>query len=937
MEAIQMKPIKFIAWIIVAVISIFTAFGYTTIHYEDFNNYTCLGDNISVGSCANYGWYNLTSGGAGIGGMQVDGIKALFTWSGGLRGVSHKLNKVSDTYCMNPCGNNTCPTAANFSIRVKVWQDGGSAPYDVDDMLQFGLTTGKAYTSSLYARQKLNGSASTGDSNFHYDLYKETTLFNILTTTPTTSSYNMQIDYFVQPDTSPIGNQEIYYAMVYLDDGSLIYSAGSSLFTPISANCFNASWFRFRTDGTESFRIDDLYVVQYAVGEPFISLASNISISAGNATIVQCNDSIDNDGDTLIDTADPRCSFIGDDDESPPDEIECNNTQDDDGDSLIDYPNDPGCDNASDLTESPKNYYQCNDQVDNDGDGLTDYPADSGCIGYSDNDESPKQGSNQPNDDCAVASACITKDTFPYTDDISLHSWTYDYLFQSFITNTTQNCTSSSDGCSRLKPTTFSSGTSSYDLLISYDDQTGTNSETKTLKRVFTNTNSYNRAVFKFTYAVSRTESITNESAYMQLLYGNDVLSTTRLDFKDSSPYKTQAKIYTTSGGNYQYITTAYLNDVTNGVLTIYLVADQQNGSYTLSYSDATSTAILGDDTKYYFDTISVPDNLKIRTSAENINIYLTEVYAYGALDSESVSCTTFTKPYYLKEDFLYGQLSDCGWVTSNPIVVYGELAVDTTFPEINAYKQMSETIYQDKFRYVTLEFDGYLESGQSGSIYSVFLLDDIGNTIMQIYTEGDGDLYVVPDKVPEKLTNILQDQYVNFKVVLDLINENYKLYIDNVDYTSTQSIPFYDSGFDTDSVRYLSLTSTRSNYKIDNVAVFTSDAVGNEFTGNSGVAQQVFKNDILGIWFKNTTKCVTDSDCPSGKCMPYKTCSQFNFKACDTHGLPRGNYCVIRLNIENSLLNLKDIMLDNFVLVIILIFLLMVAVYAAIIFRNRG
>src|SRR3989344_4127506 len=69
--------------------------------------------------------------------------------------------------------------------------------------------------------------------------------------------------------------------------------------------------------------------------------------------IVQCNDGISNDNDNWVDSADPGCTFIGDDNETnvySPNSPQCGNELDDDGDEKIDgY--DPECTSPSDNDE----------------------------------------------------------------------------------------------------------------------------------------------------------------------------------------------------------------------------------------------------------------------------------------------------------------------------------------------------------------------------------------------------------------------------------------------------------------------------------------------------------------------------------------------------------------------------------------------------------
>ena len=72
----------------------------------------------------------------------------------------------------------------------------------------------------------------------------------------------------------------------------------------------------------------------------------------GGGSAADCFDKKDNDGDGLIDLADPGCSNIFDDDETNVvTQPQCNDGRDNDGDGLIDLA-DPGCSNSSDNDES---------------------------------------------------------------------------------------------------------------------------------------------------------------------------------------------------------------------------------------------------------------------------------------------------------------------------------------------------------------------------------------------------------------------------------------------------------------------------------------------------------------------------------------------------------------------------------------------------------
>jgi hypothetical protein len=122
-----------------------------------------------------------------------------------------------------------------------------------------------------------------------------------------------------------------------------------------------------------------------------------------------CQDSIDNDGDNLIDMDDPGCTDENDNDESDTLDTECGNSIDDDNDGLVDS-EDPGCwaDHNDPLTYDPSlddeslATSQCQDSIDNDGDGYSDYPSDFGCESpqdYSEINDGPYACNNGLDDD----------------------------------------------------------------------------------------------------------------------------------------------------------------------------------------------------------------------------------------------------------------------------------------------------------------------------------------------------------------------------------------------------------------------------------------------------------------------------------------------------------------------------------------------------------
>lgn len=81
--------------------------------------------------------------------------------------------------------------------------------------------------------------------------------------------------------------------------------------------------------------------------------AAGFACIAGMCSPAECADGTDNDGDGLIDSADPGCEMLADNTESPDPTVapQCFDGVDNDSNGSIDYPADPGCTSASDDIE----------------------------------------------------------------------------------------------------------------------------------------------------------------------------------------------------------------------------------------------------------------------------------------------------------------------------------------------------------------------------------------------------------------------------------------------------------------------------------------------------------------------------------------------------------------------------------------------------------
>ena len=145
-----------------------------------------------------------------------------------------------------------------------------------------------------------------------------------------------------------------------------------------------------------------------------------------------CDNGLDDDGDGLVDSADPACWTLYIYPSAATElttEIACDNGADDDGDGLVDVL-DPGCVGSLDQSEHASTL-ACDDGVDQDGDLAVDFPADSDCADALDPFEGPDAaacGNGQDDDgdgaiDAADPSCADPADTeeFVLLDDGAQH------------------------------------------------------------------------------------------------------------------------------------------------------------------------------------------------------------------------------------------------------------------------------------------------------------------------------------------------------------------------------------------------------------------------------------------------------------------------------------------------------------------------------------
>lgn len=624
----------------------------------------------------------------------------------------------------------------------------------------------------------------------------------------------------------------------------------------------------------------------------------------------------------------------------------CNDGIDNDFDGLTDYPNDPACLTVNGTTEYPQNFYQCNDGVDNDGDGLTDYPADPSCLSQNGTTELPKQGTSQPNDECPVASLCLFRDTFPYNDDLIFHNWTYDRVREIIGVPTPFNCTSINNLSNCGYYPTFTSISTDYAINLAKNDENFSAYHVN-----FTNSNTYSDNIADFRFMFDG-QGYHEES--INLTLGNGAANSVRIYLKvdrqntytvNGNQYKHRISIYASSAGTYYFLGYAYTKDLEE--FELQLVLDNEMHTFIVSYDDSTRNNLYTINATFNYDSLVVPSKLNMFSNLQYNYAYLLGAHIYGAIIQTTPTCNTFSKPKYLYETFDYGKLSDCGWVTNKDITVLGEFNIKNNDGEISAYKHLqanghSTALTNTMSRYVTVQWDEYIDS-QSDDIANtntIFIQDSQLNTISFIYfdkgTGGLGRMFSSDGGSPELITSLITtDTFHTIKVVIDLTSDTQTLIVDGT--TLAQSAGLQLVGFDYDNVASFEVASGGSQYKIDNVMVYTSDAAGGEVVVTPTTQQGGVNGTYWGgLFFTETPSCLADSDCISGQCLPYGTCSSFNWKVCDEAGKARDNYCILSEMTYAAFSWIGDVITDNFYLFIIFLILLMMIVYLVIMFRGK-
>ena len=282
--------------------------------------------------------------------------------------------------------------------------------YDEDDDL-----TSKVYNSGVNYLTEVSGGSYTV-----VDGFCDTIQPNVINTIPLANEPNHpvagDITFDITDNDSGVAIDTLQVTVTQAGN-SVVYTEVSDQLTFTE---FNTLDYRIRINPDQPFIPQTLVTITVQVADragnvrtmswSFNGLTCE-ALGCGGATITQCNDGEDNDGDGLVDMADSGCTSPGDNNEFTVGSVnQCNDGLDNDGDGSIDSA-DAGCRSESESGTTPPGgtitefvtttitttvssgtnsevaIPDCRDGRDNDGDGNIDFPDDTGCTSPNDDDE----------------------------------------------------------------------------------------------------------------------------------------------------------------------------------------------------------------------------------------------------------------------------------------------------------------------------------------------------------------------------------------------------------------------------------------------------------------------------------------------------------------------------------------------------------------------
>jgi hypothetical protein len=306
-----------------------------------------------------------------------------------------------------------------------------------------------------------------------------------------------------------------------------------------------------------------------------------------------------------------------------------------------------------------------------------------------------------------------------------------------------------------------------------------------------------------------------------------------------------------------------------------------------------------------------------------------------GNLSNCTTNCTSWSKPYYLQEEFV-GDLSQCDWAVNEEVCYLGKILRVQADDYYTIFK-LTDLLEYDKSRYFTVSFDIKPADIDTDGWVGLSLYDYDYVRYINVLFGDNGRLYNNEEgNAVERYTNISTSELKNVKLHVDLVEDEFDVYYGGSKILS--DLQFTNGFYNMETLYGVRVTSSEAGYEFQNLSIYGSDQNNNPLIPDEDepASETIDPTKSWCSLFTNQDiTCSSDSDCVFGKCQPHGICSKFDFTYCDDNGYTRGNMCMVSGMTTCVLESLGDIILENFFLFLIFLVLLMLIVYAMIMFRK--
>lgn len=305
-----------------------------------------------------------------------------------------------------------------------------------------------------------------------------------------------------------------------------------------------------------------------------------------------------------------------------------------------------------------------------------------------------------------------------------------------------------------------------------------------------------------------------------------------------------------------------------------------------------------------------------------------------GNLSNCTTNCTTWSKPYYLKEDFI-GNLIECDWAVNEQVCWLGQILRVQSDPYYTIFK-LTDLLEYDKSRYYTVSFDIQPADIDTDGWVGFSLYDYDYTRYINVLFGRNGKLYNNEEgNAVERYDNISTSEMKNVMLHVDLVDDEFDIYYDGSLILS--NLQFTNAFYNMESLYGIRITSSEAGFELENLSIYGSDQNNNPLIPDEEETPSETIDPTKSwcdLFTSEEISCTEDDDCVFGSCLPNNKCAKFDFTWCDENGHKRGNMCMVSGMVSCTLESAGDIILDNFFLFLIGLIILMGLVYVVIMFR---